>query len=95
MIGMTIGVKKTLCTANEFFDDIKVFIPGKANYELQLYPRVEKFFLDMNKLGKKEFAYFLTQQNYTNNINSNDREDKTRNLNVFYCLTVLIIIIRK
>lgn len=45
----------------------------------------------MNKLGKKEFAYYLAQQSYTCNINSNDREDKTRNLDVFYCLTALII----
>lgn len=91
MIEMTIGLKKTVCTANEFFNDIKVFIPGKANYEFQLYPRVQKFFLDMNKLGKKEFAYYLTQQSYTCNINSNDKEEKTRNLDVFYCLTALII----
>jgi hypothetical protein len=92
MVEMTIGVKKnTLRTANEFFNDIKVFTPGKANYEFQLYPRVEKFFLDMNKLGKKEFAFYLTQQCYTCNINSNDEEDKIRNLDVFYCLTALII----
>lgn len=92
MVKMTIGVKKnTLRTANEFFNDIKVFTPGKANYEFQLYPRVEKFFLDMNKLGKKEFAFYLTQQCYTCNINSNDEEDKIRNLDVFYCLTALII----
>lgn len=45
----------------------------------------------MNKLGKKEFAYYLAQQSYTCNINSNDKEEKTRNLDVFYCLTALII----
>ena len=45
----------------------------------------------MNKLGKKEFACYLSQQIYTCNINSNDKEDKTRNLDVFYCLTALII----
>ena len=91
-IGDITGIrKKTLNISNKFFNDIKEFTPGKANYELQLYPRVQKFFSEMNKLDKKEFARYLAQQQYTCNINSNNRDDKNRNQDVFRCLVALII----
>lgn len=83
--------KKTLDITNKFFKDIKKFKPGKDNYELQFYPRVENFFLEINRLGKKELSYYLRQQRYTCNIDSNDTEHKTRNIDFFYCLTALII----
>lgn len=83
--------KKTLDITNNFFKDIKKFKPGRDNYELQFFPRVEKFFLDIKKLGKKELSCYLRQQRYTCNIDPNDIEHKTRNIDFFYCLTALII----
>ncbi len=92
--GTTTGIQeKTLNIANKFFNDIENFSPGQLNYELNLFPRVEKFFNDMNKLGKEELSNYVKLQKYTtlSNITTFNSDHKQLIMDTFHCLTTLIV----
>lgn len=91
-MSIVMGIQdNTIHITNKFFNDIKTFDYGDINYEFQLYPRVEKFFFDMDKLGKEEFSCYMRKQRYPSNIEFYSESHNKKIIDILYCLVALII----